>query len=368
MAVLPLHGGDRGSSQLLTRPRTLALAFVVFFLLFFWMFFSGGPLVPSAGPYKPGKCGCSIYLLVMINELMRLLQRKTMRTRRRRPVDGTTISHRRHLVNWMDMVANTDTLAITTTVRSHISCLTSASFPSFHLVFPILHSTFSLHRAIGATPHYNLQFGFDMCPYLLTWLRAEDMPVPSIARRNHLPHIHSRSPRSGLLITIHALLTPTPHAPLVVSYYYHARHRDGPYTRRSLVSSPRRPRLSCRSAFLFVSTHGCCLCRVLADILRPQPSLRPTVTRSATPTTMLPPIPSMHGPSMTKAKAASGPTAQDWCVTGYSVARFTPRSLTSRYQVKGAFKHAWGSYERKAWGKDELKPVRLTSVDCRGTG
>jgi len=55
MSVLPVHGGYRGSSQLLTRPRTLTLAFVMFFLIFFWMFFSGGSLVPSAGPYQTGK-------------------------------------------------------------------------------------------------------------------------------------------------------------------------------------------------------------------------------------------------------------------------------------------------------------------------
>ena len=118
--------------------------------------------------------------------------------------------------------------------------------------------------------------------------------------------------------------------PCIVSYYYHARHRDGPYTRRSSC----RPRLSCRSAFLacpLMLVSGCCLCCVLADTMPSQPSLRPTVTRSATPTTTLLLIPSIHGPCMMKAKVASGPTAQEWCVTGSSVARSLSCPLTFRH-------------------------------------
>lgn len=43
-----------------------------------------------------------------------------------------------------------------------------------------------------------------------------------------------------------------------------------------------------------------------------------------------------------------------------------PISLERREKVKDAMLHAWTSYEKYAWGKDELKPPSMTGVDSFG--
>ena len=44
-----------------------------------------------------------------------------------------------------------------------------------------------------------------------------------------------------------------------------------------------------------------------------------------------------------------------------------PESARRRSAVKGAFLHAWGAYERLAFGKDEVHPVGGTGLDVLGS-